>query len=146
VTCTRESSSSLNWNSDSSFIQSHFYQLYPRTNLRSRLQPLSLYFTKHNNFLTIADAILLIGGVESKLGPFGMSASNWPIVLAPSDFEDEEFGGIWMGKPKYSEKTCPSATLSTTNPTSPDAGSNPGRRGGKPTNNRLSYGAAYPTL
>jgi hypothetical protein len=23
----------------------------------------------------------------------------------------------WQGKPKYSDKTCPSATLSTTNPT-----------------------------
>jgi hypothetical protein len=30
------------------------------------------------------------------------------------------------GETKYSEKTCPSATLSTTNPTWPDAGSNPG--------------------
>jgi hypothetical protein len=35
-------------------------------------------------------------------------------------------------KPKYSEKTCPSATLSTTNPTRLDPGLNPGRRGGKP--------------
>jgi hypothetical protein len=39
--------------------------------------------------------------------------------------------------------TCPSATLSTTNPTCPDPGSKPGRRGGKPATNRLSYGAAY---
>jgi hypothetical protein len=36
----------------------------------------------------------------------------------------------------------PSATLSTTNTTWPDPGSNPGRRGGKPATNRLSYGAA----
>jgi hypothetical protein len=43
---------------------------------------------------------------------------------------------------KYLEKTSPSATLSTTNPTWPDPGSNPGRRGGKPATNRLSYGAA----
>jgi hypothetical protein len=28
------------------------------------------------------------------------------------------------------------------NPTSPDPGLNPGRRGGKPATNRLSYGAA----
>jgi hypothetical protein len=48
----------------------------------------------------------------------------------------------WQGKPKYSKKTCPSATLSTTNPTLPDPGSNPGRRGGKSATNRLSYGAA----
>jgi hypothetical protein len=33
-------------------------------------------------------------------------------------------------------------TLSTTNPTRPDPGLNPGRRGGKPATNRLSYGAA----
>jgi hypothetical protein len=45
------------------------------------------------------------------------------------------------GEPKYSEKTCPSAAFSTTNPTCcPDA--NPGRRGGKPATNRLSYGTA----
>jgi hypothetical protein len=52
---------------------------------------------------------------------------------------------IWwnecQGKPKYSEKTCP-ATLSTTNPTWPDPGLNPGRRGRKPATNRFSYGAA----
>jgi hypothetical protein len=48
----------------------------------------------------------------------------------------------WQGKQKYSEKTCPSATLSTTNPTWPDPGLNPCRRGGKPATNRLSYGAA----
>jgi hypothetical protein len=40
-----------------------------------------------------------------------------------------------MEKPKHSEKTCPSAALSTTNPTCcPYA--NPGRRGGKPASNR----------
>jgi hypothetical protein len=36
----------------------------------------------------------------------------------------------WQGKPKYSEKTCPDATLSTANPTWPDPGLNPGRRCG----------------
>jgi hypothetical protein len=48
----------------------------------------------------------------------------------------------WQGKPKYSEKTWPGATLSTTNPTWPDSGLNPGRRGRKPATNRFSYGAA----
>jgi hypothetical protein len=48
----------------------------------------------------------------------------------------------WQGKPKYSEKTCPNAIMSTTNPTWPDPGSSPGRRGGKPATNCLSYGAA----
>jgi hypothetical protein len=40
------------------------------------------------------------------------------------------------GKPR------PSATLSTTNPTWTDLGSNPGLRGGTPANNRLSHGTA----
>jgi hypothetical protein len=48
----------------------------------------------------------------------------------------------WQGKPKYLGKTCPSAALSTTNPTWLDLGSNRGRRGGKPTTNSLSYGTA----
>jgi hypothetical protein len=50
------------------------------------------------------------------------------------------------GKPKYSEKTCTSATLSTTNPTWPDPGLNQGRRCGKPATNCLSYGAALSTI
>jgi hypothetical protein len=49
----------------------------------------------------------------------------------------------WQGKPKYSEKTCPSATLPTTNPTWPDLGSNPGRRGGKPASNRMVMVVCY---
>jgi hypothetical protein len=53
---------------------------------------------------------------------------------------------IWQEKPKYSEKTCPSATLSTTNATWLDPGSNSGRRGGKPATNRLSYGHSYPIV
>jgi hypothetical protein len=82
--------------------------------------------------------------VESKLGPLGTSATNWPTEPASGDCEDSEFGGmrIGRGKPKYSEKICPSATLSTTNPTWPYQVSNPGRRGGKPATNRLSYGSA----
>jgi hypothetical protein len=44
---------------------------------------------------------------------------------------------------QYSEKTCPSATMPTTNPTSPDPAMNPGHHGGKPATNRLSYGAVF---
>jgi hypothetical protein len=62
-------------------------------------------------------------------------------VPAPGDYDDGEIGGMIGRKPKYSEKTCPSAALSTTKPTCcPEA--NPGRRGGKPATNRLSYGTA----
>jgi hypothetical protein len=43
------------------------------------------------------------------------------------------------------KKTCPIATLSTTNPTWTDPGSNPGLRGGRPAANRLSHGTALNT-
>jgi hypothetical protein len=46
------------------------------------------------------------------------------------------------GKPTTRRKTCPSATLSTTNPTWTDPGSNPGHRSGRPATNRLSHGTA----
>jgi hypothetical protein len=39
-------------------------------------------------------------------------------------------------------KTCLSATLSTTNPTLTEPGSNPSLGGGKPAANRLSHGTA----
>jgi hypothetical protein len=40
-------------------------------------------------------------------------------------------------------KTCPSATLSTTNPTWIDQGVNPGLRCERPTTNDLTHGTAY---
>jgi hypothetical protein len=70
----------------------------------------------------------------------------WPILPAPDDrwwwLWRNLWNKDWQGKPKYSEKTCPSATLSTTNPTWLNPGPNPGRRGGKAVTNRLSYDAA----
>jgi hypothetical protein len=66
---------------------------------------------------------------------FGYCGHYWPIVLAPDDRRwwlwRNWWNEDWQGKPKYSDKTCPSATLSTTNPTWLDPGLNPGRRGGK---------------
>jgi hypothetical protein len=76
------------------------------------------------------------GGV--RLSPLGTSANIWSIVSAPDDrlwVWSSRWNENWQGKPKYSEKTCPSATLSTTNPIWPDLGSNP-------ATNRLSYGTA----
>jgi hypothetical protein len=48
-----------------------------------------------------------------------MAATDCPILLALGDYDDGElwWNEDWQGKPKYSEKTRPSATLSTTNPT-----------------------------
>jgi hypothetical protein len=62
-------------------------------------------------------------------------------MVASSD--DRLVWSIWwyencQGKPMYSEKTCPSATLPIANPICFDLGSNPGRRCGKSATNRLS--------
>jgi hypothetical protein len=36
------------------------------------------------------------GGVQ--LGPFGTEATDWPIVPAPGDYDDGEYGGMKIGK------------------------------------------------
>jgi hypothetical protein len=57
-------------------------------------------------------------------------------------------GGVQTGSTQHvghllSYCICPNATLTTTNPTWPDPGLNPGRRGGKWATNSFRYGAAY---
>jgi hypothetical protein len=52
----------------------------------------------------------------------GTSATTWPIVPAPDDrwwVWSSRCNENWQAKPKYSEKTCPSAILYTTNHTWP---------------------------
>jgi hypothetical protein len=83
-----------------------------------------------------------VGWVESKLRQLSTSATSGLLYL-PQVIVRMENLVEWrlVGKPKYSEKIRPIATLSTTNPTC-DLGSNPGRCGGQPATNRLRYGAA----
>jgi hypothetical protein len=85
---------------------------------------------------------LVGGGVQ--LGPLGMVATDWPVVACPEWlwWWRIRWNEDWHGKPKYSEKTHPSATLSTTDPTWPDPGSNLGCCSGKPATNCFSYGMA----
>jgi hypothetical protein len=45
-------------------------------------------------------------GLDSKLGPLGTSAIYWPIVPAPGDCEDGEFGGI-NGRGNWSTRRKP---------------------------------------
>jgi hypothetical protein len=84
-----------------------------------------------------------------RLSTLDTSDTIWHIVPAPDDrwwLWSSQWNANWQGKPKYSEKTCSSATLSITNPTWPGLGSNPGRRSWKPATNRLSYGTALLVL
>jgi hypothetical protein len=98
-----------------------------------------------NCYLDIADSekssLVARGGM--RLSPFGTSVTNWPSVSDPNDIwwmVSSWWNENWQMRPQYSEKTSPSSTLSTTNPTIPDLGSNAGRRGGKRTTDRLNYG------
>jgi hypothetical protein len=94
-----------------------------------RLHP----YKRDGNFFLIG---IVGGGIQ--LGPLGTAATNGLLCSPGWLWWRRNWWNDWQGKPKYSEKTCPSAALSTTNTTCcPDA--NPGRRSGKPASNRLSY-------
>jgi hypothetical protein len=45
------------------------------------------------------------GGVQ--LGTLGTSATDWPIVPAPGDYDDGEFGGIKIGRGNRSTRRKP---------------------------------------
>jgi hypothetical protein len=63
------------------------------------------------------------------------------IIFCPFPSNGARVEWYWQGENRSTRgKTCPSAILSTTNPTWTDPGSNPGPRGGRPATNRLSHG------
>jgi hypothetical protein len=58
----------------------------------------------------------LVSCSGERLSSLGTSATNWPFVPIPYDrllMWRSRLNENWQGKPKFSEKTCPSATLST---------------------------------
>jgi hypothetical protein len=79
------------------------------------------------------------------LGHFGLKSRTRRLTMLTDVFHGISYRKMsphQKGSAANFENSCPSATLSTTNPTWPDPGSNPGRRDGKPATNRLSYGGA----
>jgi hypothetical protein len=80
----------------------------------------------------------IVGGTV-QLGPIDTEATNRPIMPAPGDYDDREIGGLGRGSRSTRIKLAPVPLCPPQTPhASPDA--NPGRRGGKPVTNRLSYG------
>jgi hypothetical protein len=41
------------------------------------------------------------------MGPLGTSATEWPIVLAPGDYDNGEFGGMKIGRGNRSTRRKP---------------------------------------
>jgi hypothetical protein len=68
-----------------------------------------------------------------------------PIVPAPGDGEYGEFDRMKIGKGNRNtlRKPTPAPIYPPQIPLDETIGASPGRRGGKPATNRLSYGAAY---
>jgi hypothetical protein len=93
----------------------------------------------------VQTVLVLVSWSGVRLCPLDTSPTIWPLAQVPDDgwwWVWNSRWNDWQGKRIYWDKTCASATLSTTNPTWRDSGSNPGRRGGKPAINCLSSGTA----
>jgi hypothetical protein len=41
------------------------------------------------------------------MGPLGTSATEWPIVPTPCDYDDGEFGGMKIGRGNHSTRRKP---------------------------------------
>jgi hypothetical protein len=60
----------------------------------------------HGDFFKLNFNLHSWGG-ESKLGPLGTSATEWPIVPAPGDYDDGEIGGMKIGRGNRSTRRKP---------------------------------------
>jgi hypothetical protein len=67
---------------------------------------------------------------------------RWAVFYQVLQLMEHQWNETDRGKPITRRKTCPSATLSTTNFTWTDPGSNPGLCGERPATNRLSHGTS----
>jgi hypothetical protein len=77
------------------------------------------------------------------LGPLGTAATNRPIVLPRVIIMMEKLVELLPREPEVFGENMPQCRFVNHKPhmLCPDA--NPGRRGGKPATNRLSYGTAF---
>jgi hypothetical protein len=95
-----------------------------------RRSPRTQWFWKGNvafylKGLTFGNVFFSFWGLCETESPLGTSANIWP-VYQPRMMDDRVWSSRWndcQGKPNYWEKTSPSTTLSTTNPTWSDRAS-----------------------
>jgi hypothetical protein len=139
-------SSSYLWVSKLFFPAGYYSRLLGYYNISPFLKVRGTYFTfsylcKINHFQILYVVFLLVSWRGVRLSPLGMSATTWPLAPNPDDRRlvwSSRWNDNRQGKPKYSEKTCLSATLSTTNPIWRYLGSNPDRLVGNTATNRLN--------
>jgi hypothetical protein len=82
-----------------------------------------------------------------RLSPLVTEGTVWPIVPAPYDHDDDDdicrvIGGMIIGKGNQSTRKKPAPVPLCPPQITHDLGTNPDRRGRKPSTNRLSYGMA----
>jgi hypothetical protein len=95
--------------------------------------------TRTSQFHFLIDIV----GVGVQLGPLGTAATKKLIVPVPSDYDDGEIGGM-IGRGTRSTRRKPAPVPLCPPQVSHAAGTgNPGRCGGKPATNSLSYGTAF---
>jgi hypothetical protein len=102
-----------------------------------RYRPIYIYIYIYEHF-----SLFTKKGGGAQLGPLGTSATVWLIVPVPGDYDDGEFGGLMIGRGNRStrRKLSPTPLCLPQIPLDQTPASNPGRLGGKPATNRLSYG------
>jgi hypothetical protein len=85
----------------------------------------------------------IVGGWNE--GPLDTAATSWPIVPAPGDYDDEEIGGMMIGRGNRSTRRKP-APVPLCPPQIPHAARTRTRAaavGSQRLTNRLSYGTAF---
>jgi hypothetical protein len=78
---------------------------YPSIRIVRLKKPGDISYRKHelgNGFFLI---LIVGGGVQ--LGPLCTSVTNWPILPAPGEYEDGEFGGMMLGRKNRSTRRKP---------------------------------------
>jgi hypothetical protein len=66
---------------------------------------LTRHLSAHNSFPKYLFFFNLHSGVE--MGPLDTSATEWPIVPAPGDYDDGEFGGMKISRGNRSTRRKP---------------------------------------
>jgi hypothetical protein len=105
-----------------------------------------------NSISVIQFKSIVISEVSSKVVCSFFFFVSWGRVRLSPPPDDRwwmwssKWNETWQGKWKYSKKTCPSVSLSTTNFIWSDVDSHPGRCGGKPATNRVAWAMARPYI